>query len=544
MRAWPLLVVLVACGSNKKFDDTTDGGDGGMLNNGDACTSTCVGNEVHACDGTVMMCDVGKGDVCSNGSCKAGCIAADEQPSNVGCEFWAVDLDNEYSQFNDAAGAPWGVVLSNASQAPANVTIETKKGVVTTMTIPAGTLKEVILPTLEVDGSTMGKDEGPGTFVSPNAYRITSNVPLVAYQFNTMKQSFSNDASLLLPRNALGSVYRVIGWPTANPIAPIPTPGIPDHSFVTIVGVATQTNVTVTLGGDIVGGGGIMATKKGGTVKMTLDPYEVLNLESDGIPGDLTGTTVESSAPVVVFTGGERGIAPYDTPNLPKPPNYDPMQLCCTDHLEEQLLPITSAGKKFVVARSPVRSKGSTEPDILRFQGLAQTVTIQTNLPPPDNVFTLKAGEMRETWTVTDFTATGNAPFAIAQILVSQGYTSSPDVGGDPSLTIFPPVDQYRANYLFLVPTSWVKNIVALSIPDGGTVSIDGKPLGSCDTASAGTVDGTPYTAQRCVVSEGVHRLQGNKPFGLVAYGYGPAGSYAFVGGADVKKIYEPPPLH
>src|SRR5581483_10686070 len=103
-------------------------------------------------------------------------------------------------------------------------------------------------------------------------------------------------------------------------------------------------SVTLTVPPLFVGGGGVMATKRGGTVKVTLDPYEVLNLESDGIPGDLTGTTVESSAPVVVFTGGERGIAPYDTPNLPKPPNYDPMQLCCTDHLEEQLLPITSAG--------------------------------------------------------------------------------------------------------------------------------------------------------------------------------------------------------
>jgi hypothetical protein len=501
----------------------------------------------------VKACDVGKGEVCSNGECKPGCVAADEQPSNVGCEFWPVDLDNEYSQFNDAAGAPWGVVLSNASQAPAMVTVERndappgmppQTAIVSTFTIPAGTLKELILPTREVDGSVMGKDEGPGTFLSSNAYRITSSVPLIAYQFNTMKQSFSNDASLLLPRNALGSIYRVIGWPTTNPIAPIPTPGIPDHSFVAIVGVAPSTSVTVTLGGDIVGGGGIMPTKKGGTVKATLGPFDVLNLESDGIPGDLTGTIVESSSPVGVFTGGERGIAPYDTPNLPKPPMYDPSMLCCTDHLEEQLLPITSAGKKYVVARSPVRSKGWTEPDILRFMGLAQTTTIQTSLPSPDNVFTLKPGEMRETWTTTDFTATGTAPFAVAQILVSEFYTYNWDVGGDPSLTIFPPVDQYRADYLFLVPTSWVKNYVALAIQQGGTVTIDGKPLPTCEMASAGMIDGVSWDAYRCLVGEGVHRIQGNKPFGLVEDGYGPVGSYAFVGGADVKKIYEPPPLH
>ena len=44
-------------------------------------------------------------------------------------------------------------------------------------------------------------------------------------------------------------------------------------------------------------------------------------------------------------------------------------------------------------------------------------------------------------------------------------------------------------------------------------------------------------------MKEGVRRVVGDKPFGLTAYGYGPAGSYAFVGGADVKPIYTPPPL-
>jgi hypothetical protein len=44
-------------------------------------------------------------------------------------------------------------------------------------------------------------------------------------------------------------------------------------------------------------------------------------------------------------------------------------------------------------------------------------------------------------------------------------------------------------------------------------------------------------------VAQGVHRLTGDKPFGIIAYGYGNAGSYAFAGGADVKPVYEPPPL-
>jgi len=40
----------------------------------------------------------------------------------------------------------------------------------------------------------------------------------------------------------------------------------------------------------------------------------------------------------------------------------------------------------------------------------------------------------------------------------------------------------------------------------------------------------------------GVHSLSAERPFGIVAYGYSNAESYAFVGGADVRKIYVPPP--
>jgi len=90
----------------------------------------CVGNEVHECadDGTttgpvVETCDVSGGYTCSDGACKTGCEIAEDQPSNVGCEFWAVDLDQQ-DGFNDPASADWGVTLSNPSGLTANVTIE------------------------------------------------------------------------------------------------------------------------------------------------------------------------------------------------------------------------------------------------------------------------------------------------------------------------------------------------------------------------------------------------------------------------------------
>lgn len=548
----------------------TSGGPNGDLGNGEgACSATgktCVGNDVHTCTpdgGTgafVESCDQ-KGEFCMGGACGAGCDAAEAQGSNVGCEFWAVDLDNEYSSMNDAAGSPWGVVISNFGATPANVVIDQNDGApgqslatktVKTVTIAPGKLVELELPTREVDGSKSA-DDGPGTWLSSNAFRIKSDVPIVVYQFNTMRHTYSNDASLLVPKNGLGNVYRVLGWPTTNPIE-IAIPGgpdiagLPDHSFVTIVGTVPNTHVKVTLGGPIVGGGIINAGGKGGVVELDVGPFDVINLESNGMPGDMTGTIVESTAPVAVFTGGERGIAPMKE-GPPKPPSFDQQSFCCTDHLEEQLFPVTAIGRTYVIARSPIRSTGGyVEPDILRFMGVAAKTTVRTSLPAPDDEFTLEPGEIRDTWTTKDITVDATEPVMIGQILVSQGFTENATEGGDPSLTIFPPVEQFRRDYLFNVPSSWQKNWVVIAAPVGTDVTIDGKAPTGCivepaSNTSVGKLAGKDWEARRCPVSEGAHKMAGSNPFGITAYGYGSRGSYAFIGGANVKKVYVPPPI-
>lgn len=565
---WLVPVVLVAaCGSEgrRSFEEEVSAnqpgaGGGGGFGAEQGCRAgmrMCVGNDVHDCTDKgeagafVKSCDQ-TGDFCVAGECKAGCEAAEQQASNVGCEFWAVDLDNEYSSMNDAAGAPWGVVVSNFGATPAVVVVErndaplgapVKVGQVLTRTIPPGQLAEIELPTREVDGSTQA-DNGPGTFLSPNGYRLRSSVPVVVYQFNTLRHTFSNDASLLVPKNGLGNIHRVVGWPTANPISGgFTIPGIPDHSFVTILGTVPGTKVKITAGGPMVGGGVIPALDKGGVVELSIGPFDVVNLESNGIPGDLSGTIVEASQPVAVFTGGERGIAPIDRNGITPPPGWDG-ESCCTDHLEEQVLPVTSYGKDFVVTRSPIRSSGGyVEPDLLRFMGVAATTEVKTSLPPPLDRFTLKPGEIKDAATTGDVVVTATEPLVVAQILVSQGFTHQAKYGGDPSLTIFPPVDQYRRDYLFQVPPSWQANYVVIAAEVGADVKIDGAAPAGCVVAPAGTVQGKTWEARRCPVKEGAHKMIGDRPFGIVAYGYGSRGSYAFVGGANVRRIYTPPPL-
>jgi hypothetical protein len=526
----------------------------------------CVGNDVHRCaadgsnsDPIVESCDSSAGKVCSNGACTDPCTAAADSASNVGCEFWAVDLD-QVDAFNDPASAPWGVALSNAGSTQANVTIEINEApvgmpiqtkVVNQVSVAAGSLVSLVLPTRELDCGAKPNDyAAPGTCLSSNAFRITSSAPIVVTQFNVFANAYSNDASLLLPTSALGKVYRAINWPAGHPVK-IPNIDIIDRSYVTIVGVKPNTQVTVKPSWRIKGNAPIAATMAGGEIVATLGPFDVLNLETDDATfqddpkkaADLSGTSVVSTEPVAVFSGVETTSAPGGVLEVPTYPGWDPMNTCCLDHLEDQMFPVESVGKTYVIARSPVRStSGWREPDILRFMGVAELAHLHTSLPPPFDDFTLQPGEVRTTWTQDDVVIDSDKPAMVGQILVSNEYIDGNYIG-DPSLTVFPPIEQYRSEYVILTPKSWTQNWVVITEEAGSNIQLDGKPTAGCSSEVSGMLAGKSWESRRCALADGVHKLSGDKPFGIVAYGYGNAGSYAFVGGADVKRIYTPPPL-
>jgi len=527
----------------------------------------CVGNEVHACssdgsnyDQVVEVCDVLNGQACSNGKCTSACILAADQPSNVGCEFWAVDLD-QFDFLNNPAAAPWGVALSNAGQSKAHVVIELNSAAYGQTPVPMvvwendvnpGELFTPALPTREVDcGPKPGDATAPGTCLSSNAYRITSTAPIVVYQFNVFENAYSNDASLLIPTTGLGQIYRVINWPAGHPV---PLAGFPvDRSFITVVGTKPNTKVTVRPTWKIKGNPPIAPTAAGGEIVATLGPFDVLNLETDDATladlmaskaaTDLTASVVTSDKPVAVFSGVELTAAPGGVTDIPTYPGWNSDDTCCLDHLEDQMFPVESVGSKYVITRSPVRStSGYREPDVIRFMGVAELATITTTLPPPYDSFTLAPGEFRTTYAQENFTVNSTKPVMVGQLLVSQGYVDGPLLG-DPSLTVYPPMDQFRTEYVIPTPPKWSQHWVVITAETGAEVMLDGAGTFICSVSPAGMIEGKTYESRTCSLKTGTHRLTGEKPFGIVVYGYGNAGSYAFVGGADVKRVYEPPPL-
>lgn len=542
----------------------------------------CVGDDVFMCDsngggGTFVEACEGD-DLCSFGSCKSACDQADDNPSNVGCNFWAVDLDNEAvtTEFgtNDAAAQQYAVAVANNNDEPARVRIfqnnarvgePVDEELVMERTIAAGDLEQFNLPQREVDG-TMGqngvyqKGTGSGTFVSPHGYRVVSSLPVIAYQFNPVIQQFSNDASILIPEQALGRDYYVMGWPTSNPCGPEPggpfsQESIPDYTSVTIIGTEDSTDVSVLATHPIRASGGdsglvISQTPAGEELQLTINKYDVINLESDqpvvqsileclslfDLDGDFTGTKVTSSKKVVVFSSNERATGNW--PDLPRPDETD--DKCCTDHLEQQMFPTTALGSEFAISRSPIRSQGGyVEPDLYRVLATKDNTTVRTSLASPFDVIRLNEGEFFTFYSDKGFSAQAEGgAIMLGQILVSQDLTQNGI--GDPTFIIFPAAEQHRKSYVFLVPTTFDNNYMVLTMPEDASVELDGQNIGglmTCETARIGVVAGKSYVQKTCLVSEGVHRVNSEDPMGLTVYGYYSAGSYGYPGGSDVKII-------
>jgi len=545
-------------------------------------------NDVLRCNGEgtggehVESC--GEGEVCSNGQCKTPCEAAEDNPSNLGCDFWAADLDNESFNSgigisNDAAAQQYALVVANNNTFPVNVSVMRNSArvgqaiveqvVVSTVVAPRGT-KRLDLPQREVDGAmgqngTYAANSGSGTFVSPHAYHVVTSGPVVVYQFNPIVQQFSNDASTLIPIQALGTDYIAMGFETANPcgIEQLSQPSIPDHGSIAIIAPFDDTNVTVEASHAITASGGdsgfpIAATPRGGTLTFKTGRFTVVNLETHqpngsigdcmaaGADGDFTGTYIKADRPIVVFTANERGIGFGGAENVEYPPDWNDAEddICCTEHLEEQLFPVTALGREFAVARSPIRStdpSGWVEPDIIRVVGSADGTTVTTNLPAPYNSFTVNARQKFTFAAKVGFTISADKAIQVASYQVSQHFVKH-GFTGDPSMLTIPAAEQHRKDYVFMVPDTFDKNFGVFSKPVAANVMLDGIALNSvefsqCVTAPIGTVANVMYEQVTCPLTEGHHSVVSDLPFGLSVYGRYSVGAYSFVGGSDVKLI-------
>jgi hypothetical protein len=557
MRTLAICLVLVGCNDARRHGGPTGGGGSGDGGNPDGvqCTAKCDGNRVVTCDGSTVIQDCGPTLSCGDdpASGTAACVTACDPKalahSYTGCVFYAVDLPQftiptplsgviaADQQFAVAVANPWDVGL--------NVTVERDDGMpgmpaqlvtVTQQPVPPKGLVTIPLPAREVSGYVKGVRNR--SLLTAQAYRVTTDRPASVYQFNPINNpdAFSNDASLLIPSNALDASYVVLGWPGTGGDVSFAGQTIQTdkRSFLTIVATRNNTKVRVTPTTEVMAGDNVTAIHKGTPYVLTLNEFETLNLEGADFTTagatDFSGTRIEADGPLAVWSGVE-----CITIN-PNPP-ADPNKTCCCDHLEEQLFPRSSLAGDYVVVRSEGRGHQTPDPEFFRVMALTDGTTVQTTLAAPNDSFTLNAGEMREVMAEDDFTLHASKAVTIGQFQVSQD--SSEAETGDPSFSLVPPVAQHRKEYIFLIPSGYMENWVLMAVPANLMPVLDGQVLtNGCERQPTGSIGGVAYEALRCPVSEGAHLIEGPQPFGLVIEGWGPGPvSYGYTGGMDFQTV-------
>lgn len=429
-----------------------------------------------------------------------------------------------------------------------------------------------------------GMNDGTHSALTSNAYRVTSVLPIVAYQFNPLDNAgvFSNDASLLIPSSGIDTTYTVVGWPqtianSTNPNTDF-DPSVTDEdlrAFMTIIGTQTETSLHVVAGNNVVrvlGAGSVPELHGRSSFDITIGPYDVINLETQGFNGDFTGTTIEATKPVTVFVGSEASDAP----------RFDTLanRQCCADHLEEQLVPNSTLGTEFIIGRMPRRTSALNaafvdpsnsvgefnEPEWVRVLATSPgTTSITTSLQDAHSAFTLGEGEDIILRADQDFEMHSDRPIAVLQTMSSQDAVGIPYYypGGDPSIIVVPPIAQYRRDYVLLTPLYYGFDFVTILAPANANIQLDGATLPNTCTRSP--ADGIPRAPGdpdpervviRCQLSypdvitmgmisrvddgdqnDGVHTLLSDQPIGVVVYGFDAYVSYAYAGGMNLQRI-------
>ncbi|MFV8749887.1 IgGFc-binding protein [Nannocystaceae bacterium ST9] len=441
------------------------------------------------------------------------CAKAADVASAVGCEFFGLDLNNladgEFEQF--------GFIVSNVqTDEPAEVYVEEKQGGNwATVSGP-----EVIQP---LDSHSFllpdNHQEGSGLKVG-GAYRITSDTPVVAYQFNPIdgQISFTTDASLLYPVASWTHIHQILGYHVT----------IGASSYINVVGAVDGTQVEVTVTSPTVAGAGIPAGVPGVPFMIELDEGDVAQIATTtNANASMTGTLVltDEDYPVGVFTGTEC--------------TNTGMGAC--DHLEEMLTGVQLWGSEFVASRMPVRNVNAPEQTLWQIYASEDDTVVELEADPevsglPGSPIMLDKGQKVEflaSGTVAnpgDFHILADKPIAVMSYMI--GIDSGE---GDPAMVQMSPVQQYLPIYVLLVPPTWINDYLVITRLAGAQVELDGAMVDDSAFVPVGNGD---YEVARLLTPDGVHVVDGlGDPCSVTVVGFDSYDSYAYLGGVGTSVI-------
>jgi hypothetical protein len=628
-------------GSSSSSSSSSSSGMGGFVV-AEACPSSCSNDltKVVDCEGNVLStCPPTQG--CANGMCiNDPCTAAQESKSSYGCDYYAVKT----VLYDD--GVCFAAFVANTWQLPVHLQVEYAGTTLLSMTGSPGSTPWATIPQPIPDGGgltypaydpTVGipvgqvailflsrDNDNPSEQACPmtlsaiptetgilvnaqigedgngvgNAFHITTDYPVVAYQMNGYESGSKGtptanvvSATLLLPTSAWDTNYVAINaYENGNPSLDIVANQ--DGTQVTLL---PRVAITGGPGNPGEGIGGVDGGQAGVPLTYTLNAGQFLQITQSE---ELTGSPIQATAP----DGGPANVAVFGAATCMNVPAGQ--QTC--EPAEQQIPPVKALGSEYVAVRYRSRGvdidggtadAGPNEPTQWRMVGVVggqvndAGVTDMTNLTWQPSVPTgaptsLVLGQVAEFTSAGPFVVTSqdaNHPFYLGGYMTGGGLSAPPSgflgEGAPAWVNVIPPA-QYLTHYiLFTVQVFPETDLVVIRapsvpggpIPEGGAadggafadvvlncaggsapITLTGwQPIGSYEYTRFDISGGAFGSTNDC--TNGVQELASVLPFSVTVWGWGDAldqtagASYAYPAGAGfqpINNVTVPPIAH
>ena len=304
-------------------------------------------------------------------------------------------------------------------------------------------------------------------------------------------------------------------------------------SVFLIVACEDNTTITITPTQEVVQPDDLtLRLNPGESYTITLDELQTVYIESKL---DLTGSHVQSNAPISFFSGHECGNVPYNVTEC--------------DHLVEQLPPTYTWGKRFLTA--PTFSR--TGSDVFKLLAAKDETSVKVSCVSRNGTtlqnFSSTIAMAGSSW---NFSAPVDHFCSITsdkQILVVQftpGLNADSASVGDPFMVLIPAISQYVKNMtvsavsglLGLFFTNYLNIFVPNTYFDATKIKIDGEVVAERWVAIPCENEVICGYATQVKVSDGIHRISHDDPeavIGVTVYGLSYLETYAYVGGLNLS---------
>ncbi len=500
-------------------------GSGGMT----GCFGSCSPDlhQVLDCEGNVVAeCTGSEGCNPLTLTCANACQNATDTKQSVGCEYYAIDME----QFTpDSCFAAY---VANTWNAPVKINVEFGGQVLDPSTfaripqgqgpsltyqpydavngLPPGQVAILFLSGASFSsvpcpaGVTPARDPSVGVSGTGigGGFRITTDVPVVSYQMNPYGGGSAavTAASLLLPTSAWDTNYVTVNVSPQDIASP----------SMNIVAYQDATQVTLLPTQAVQGGGGIPGGAANTPLSFTLNKGQQAQITQ---AAELTGSVLQSDKPVGFFAG--------------QPCMRWPTGVAYCDHGEQMIPPVRALGNEYVAVMHRPRM---SEPAYWRIVGAVDgtQLSYSTDVGGPA---TIDRGQQVVFPTSTPFVVSSQDeehPFMLFTYMT--GSNAVADGYGDPDMVISVPVAQYMSSYVFFADPSYPEtNLVLVRAKLDGTfrdVNLDclgvvggWQPVGDFEWTRVDLMTGNFQPVGGC--STGRHEITSEGPIGLWVWGWG-----------------------